>query len=202
MKMRSATPMRIAKIGYIVMSVIFCAVGILLIAKSDISTLILGRVLGISMVVFGVIKMIGYLSKDLFRLAFQYDLELGIVITVLGVIVLAKPFDVINFIFTAMGIATLTDSLFKMRISFDAKKFGIGTWHLILALAMISGAIGITLIVSPWESARMLTKLLGVSLISEGVLNLSVAICTVKIVRNQYPDVIEEDYSKSEDDTK
>jgi len=202
MKMRSTTPMRVSKIGYVIMSVVFCVVGILFMVWSDVSTVALGYALGGAMIVFGIIKMVGYFSKDLFRLAFQYDLELGIVLTVLGIIVLAKPFDVMNFIFIAMGIAILTDSLFKARIAYDAKRFGITVWWMILALAIISGVIGVMLTIRPWESARMLTVLLGISLLSDGVLNLCVAISTVKIIKNQYPDVIEADYCEMEDETK
>lgn len=202
MKMRSTTPMRVAKIGYVIMSVVFCVVGILFMVWSDVSTVALGYALGGAMIVFGIIKMVGYFSKDLFRLAFQYDLELGIVLTVLGIIVLAKPFDVMNFIFIAMGIAILTDSLFKARIAYDAKRFGITVWWMILALAIVSGVIGVMLIIRPWESARMLTVLLGISLLSDGVLNLCVVISTVKIIKNQYPDVIEAEFYEKETDDK
>ena len=53
MKMRSTAPMRVAKIGYIVMSVVLCAVGLMFIIRSDVSAAFLGYLLGISMVVFG-----------------------------------------------------------------------------------------------------------------------------------------------------
>ena len=77
MKMRSVIPMRIAKIGYIVTSVLFCIVGILFIAKPEISTRMIGIGIGVATIVFGIVKLIGYFSKDLYRLAFQFDLEFG-----------------------------------------------------------------------------------------------------------------------------
>ena len=85
MKMRRIAPMRIAKIGYVVMSLIFCVLGTGLILHADIGTKMLGTLLGIAMIVFGIVKIIGYFSKDLFRLAFQYDLEFGSVLAVLGI---------------------------------------------------------------------------------------------------------------------
>ncbi|MBQ6165317.1 MAG: DUF308 domain-containing protein [Clostridia bacterium] len=202
MKMRSTAPMRVAKIGYIVMSVVLCAVGLMFIIRSDVSAAFLGYLLGISMVVFSAIKIVGYFSKDLFRLAFQYDLEFGVILIVLGVIVLAKPLDVLNFVFIATGIATLADSMFKLRIATDARKFGIDAWWTIFAFAVLTGVIGILLVIRPWESARILTALLGISLLSEGILNLCVAISTVKIVKNQYPDVIEAEFYEKEIDDK
>ena len=202
MKMRSTAPMRVAKIGYIVMSVVLCAVGLMFIIRSDVSAAFLGYLLGISMVVFSAIKIVGYFSKDLFRLAFQYDLEFGVILIVLGVIVLAKPLDVLNFVFIATGIATLADSMFKLRIATDARKFGIDAWWTIFAFAVLTGVIGILLVIRPWESARILTALLGISLLSEGILNLCVAISTVKIVKNQYPEVIEAEFYEKEIDDK
>ena len=83
MKMRSVAPMKIAKIGYIVVSVLFCIAGILFIALPEISTKIVGIEIGIAAIVFGIVKLIGYYSKDLYRLAFQFDLEFGILMVVL-----------------------------------------------------------------------------------------------------------------------
>ena len=193
-RMRSVTPMRIAKIGYIALSVVFCIVGVLFVAWSDIGTQVLSLALGIAMIVFGGIKIVGYFSKDLFRLAFQFDLELGIISAVLGIIVLLNPFGTITFIFIAMGIAILADALFKIRIAIDAKRFGVGAWWMILSLAFLTAIAGVLLVFRPWESANILTVLLGISLISEGILNLCVAVSTVKIVKHQYPDVIDADF--------
>ena len=184
------------------MSAVFCAVGLIFIIRPDVSAGFLGYLLGTAMIVFGAIKIVGYFSKDLFRLAFQYDLEFGVILIVLGVIVLAKPLDVLNFVFIATGITTLADSMFKLRIATDARKFGIDAWWTIFAFAVLTGVIGILLVIRPWESARILTALLGISLLSEGILNLCVAISTVKIVKNQYPDVIEAEFYEKEIDDK
>ena len=57
-----------------------------------------------------------------------------------------------------------------------------------MALALLSGALGMALILHPGEGAMALAALLGLTLISEGALNLCVAVCTVKIVSYQKPD--------------
>ena len=193
MKMRSVTPMRIAKIGYIVMSVLFCAAGILFIAAPELSVSIIGVCIGVAMILFGIVKLIGYFSKDLFRLAFQFDLEFGILMIILGVIVLFNPKNLMAFICVALGIFILLDGLFKIRITMDSKQFGIKSWWLILALAIITGVLGVFLIYDSVIGARTLSVLLGLTLLSEGALNLYTVISTVLIVKNQMPDVIEVD---------
>ena len=191
MKMRSVTPMRIAKIGYIVMSVLFCAAGILFIAMPEISTEIIGVCIGIAMIIFGIVKLIGYFSKDLYRLAFQFDLEFGILIIILGVIVLFNPKNLMILICVALGISILLDGLFKIRIAMDSKQFGIKSWWLILTLAIVTGVIGVFLIFDSATGSEIMSVLLGLTLLSEGILNLYTVISTVLIVKNQAPDVIE-----------
>lgn len=197
MKMRSVTPMRIAKIGYIVMSVMFCIAGALFIALPDISTTMIGISMGIAMIVFGIVKLVGYFSRDLFRLAFQFDLELGILLLVLGLIVLIRPDDLMPFICIALGISILTDGLFKVQIALDSKRFGIKSWWVIFALAVVAGTIGVFLIFRSSKSAQFLTVLLGVSILAEGILNLYTVISTVLIIKHQQPDVIEIEYSET-----
>jgi len=194
--------MRIAKTGYIVMSVALFSSGVLFVSVPDISMQIIGKLLGAIMILFGCFKLVGYFSKDLFRLAFQYDLQFGIIALILGAIILLKPSDVISLLFVAMGIVLLADSLFKIQIAVDSRKFGIGKWWVILVLAIISGVIAVVLILRPSESARILTTLLGATLIAEGTLNLFVAITTVKIIKHQYPDSIEGDCFEMEDENR
>ena len=74
---RSTGPLWAVKTGYIVVSVLFCVLGAVLLVMSERCVPWIGRALGIGMVVCGAIKLGGYFSKDLFRLAFQYDLAFG-----------------------------------------------------------------------------------------------------------------------------
>ena len=53
--------------------------------------------------------------------------------------------------------------------------------------------LGVLLVLRPGEGAQALTMLLGASLFLDGVMNLLVALLTVKIIRHQQPDVIETD---------
>ena len=201
MNMRSVAPMKAAKIGYIILSIVFCLLGIWLFAMPALLTSWLGRLLGISMIVFGFIKLIGYLSRDLFRLALQYDLAFGILLIILGIIVLINPNGAMSFLGIIFGISALTDGLFKIQIALDAKQFGIRLWWLILLLALVTCFLGAALIFQPVIGALVLTMLVGASLFLDGVLNLSVALCAVKIIHHQQPDVVEiETFEVNEDE--
>lgn len=186
--MRSVIPIWIAKLINILLSVCCCVFGIIIIAIPEISESVVGIVIGVLLILLGVFKVIGYFSKDLFRLAFQYDLQLGIVLVLLGIAVLVKPEQIFDFICVVFGISIFIDGLFKISIASDSKKFGIKSWLAILLVAVATSIYGALLVFFPSESVKVLTIHLGISLIWEGVLNLIVMLLTVKIVKHQKPD--------------
>lgn len=186
--MRSVVPMWIAKIINILMSVCFCVFGIVILAMPEISETVVYLVIGILLILLGVFKLIGYFSKDLFRLAFQYDLQLGVVLVLLGIAVLIKSEHVFDFICVVFGISIFIDGLFKISIAIQSGKFGIKPWLVILLVSIATCIYGALLIFFPSESVKFLTIHLGISLIWEGILNFVVIMFTVKIIKNQLPD--------------
>lgn len=189
--MRSIKAIRAAKTGYIALSAALCALGLVLILKPALSISLTGAIVGATMIAFGIIKLVGYFSKDLYRLAFQFDLAFGILLIALGALLLVKPVRAMSMLCVILGIEIVADGLFKVQTAVDAKRFGLETWWLILALAVITGAAGIAVAMYPSESALTLTALAGAALAAEGLMNLCVALCAVKIVKHQIPDSIE-----------
>ena len=67
------------------------------------------------MVLFGLVKIVGYCSKDLYRLAFQFDLAFGILLVALGVILIIRTDAMVNLICIVMGICVLQTRSSKYR---------------------------------------------------------------------------------------
>ena len=186
-----------AKIGYIMISILLCVLGIVLIAVPDFSVTLLCVLGGGIMMLFGLVKIIGYCSKDLYRLAFQFDLAFGILFVVLGFILIIRTDAMVNLICIVMGICVLSDALLKIQISIDSRAFGIKKWWLILAMAILTGVAGFLLIFRPSESIQTIMILFGIALITEGVLNLITILTAVKIIRHQLPEVIDLEYCET-----
>ena len=187
-----------AKIGYVMISVLLCVMGIVLIAVPDFSVTLLCKLGGGIMMLFGLVKIIGYCSKDLYRLAFQFDLAFGILLMALGIILIIRADAMVNLICIVMGICVLADALLKIQISIDSKTFGIQKWWLILAMAILTGVAGFLLVFRPSESIQIIMILFGIALITEGVLNLITILIAVKIIRHQMPEVIDAEYCEIE----
>lgn len=189
--MRSVTPIKAAKVSYITVSCLLCVLGIVLMIMPEVSATALGIVCGIAFIAFGIAKLFGYFSRDLYRLAFQYDLAFGILQIALGVMMLFSPKSLVMFICIALGLFILADGLCKIQIAFESRRFGLRQWWLILILALIAGAFGLVLMLRPGEGSRFLVIWFGLSLLWEGILNLCTVITAVKIIKNQMPEVKE-----------
>ena len=188
---RSVKPIRAAKACYVIMSLLFCALGVVLIVKPELSVSAVGVVSGMMLIAFGIVKLIGYFSKDLYRLAFQFDLAFGVLLIALGVVVLRSPDRALSFLCLTMGIAIMADGLFKLQSAMDARRFGLSQWGLLLGLAICAGVIGAALALRPTDSAQVMMILLGIGMLFEGILNLCMALFAIKIVKHQQPEVKE-----------
>lgn len=198
--MISNNRIKTAKLGYIIISIMLCVLGVVLIAVPDFSASLLCWIGGLLLILFGLVKIIGYCSKDLYRLAFQYDLAFGVLLMALGMILIVRSDIMMNVICIFLGICILADALLKIQISIDSKAFGIRQWWIILAAAIITGIAGFLLVLRPSESAQIVMILLGISLLFEGVLNILTILTAVKTIRNQKPFVIDAEYSEIEHD--
>lgn len=177
-----------AKISNLIIYSFMVAVGLAMLIFREIPTNVETIILSVLCILVGGAKILGYFSNDLYRLAFQFDLSLGLMLAVLGVIILRNPDQAMSFLCLMLGIATMADGLFKLQSALDARRFGLKSWPLILTLAVGAGVVGALLMLRPMQSARALTVLLGIGMMLEGVLNLCVALFSIKIIRHQRVD--------------
>lgn len=183
--MKPITYVKLAKYGYIITSVILIIIGIWLLFNPGLSMDFAYYMLGGMSIAYGVIRIVGYCSRDLYRLAFQYDLAFGILMIALGVVMIFQTWGIQEQAHTIYGTLLLTDSLYKVQVAIDSRRFGIERWYLILVLAVITGACGMLLIV--WQPLEVRTTmiLLGLASLFEGALCLDVAMSVIKIVQHQ-----------------
>lgn len=176
---------RRAKNAYIAVSVVMLVFGLVLILWPQMSMSVLCTALGIVMVIFGIVKLAGYFSKDLFRLAFQFDLALGILTLLLGLVLILHPEHMIAVIPSLLGIFILLDGVFKIQTAADARRFGLERWWGILVMALLSGGFGLLLLLNPLEGASALMILLGITILVDGVQNLLVVLYTVRVSKQR-----------------
>ena len=137
------------------------------------------------MTLFGVVKMLGYFSKDLYDLAFQHDLAFGILLLAMGAVLLFSSSTGLRPVAAAVGVAILADGLMKVQTALDARTFGLGLWWLILSAAIAAGASALLLLAGLTPSRDAVERLMGAALICEGVLSGVIILTAVKVTQTE-----------------
>lgn len=166
--------LKLAKSGYILISIVFYIIGLFCIFFPETITENAEIAAGIILIAYGIIKIIGYFSGDLYCLAFQHDFACGIFLIALGVIMLClrNRVDTAYFL-TPLGVLILLDSLLCVQTSLDARKFGMTKWKTILVFSAVSGFFSIFLII------RDTVMMAGFALLAEGAMKHYIVHCTV-----------------------
>lgn len=167
--------LKIARAGYILISTLFYLSGIICLLSDEINPRAAFIAGSIILIVYGIIKMIGYFSKDLFCLAFQYDFACGVFLIVLGIITLAANTRFEGYLLSGVGLLILLDSLLSIQTSIDAKRFGLSSWYLILATSILSGTLGVILMVINTQTVA------GCALLAEGFMRHYIVQSTVHL---------------------
>ena len=175
--------LKIAKTGYLVLSALLLLAGVGLTFFSDTFYPILTVLLGVLFLAFGIVKLVGFFSKDPYQLVFETDLVFGILYLVFGLLLLIRPAHTMAFFGIMFGLILLADGLTRVRIALDARPFGIRAWWLILVSALVTAILGVVLLFHPGEGTKVLTQLLGISLMVDGVMNISTILTAIRILR-------------------
>lgn len=179
--MGSIKLIRTAKTGYLVLATLFCIMGIAMLALPNISLDAIGWGAGAIIAAFGIVRIIGHYSRDPYGLAFQHDPVLGVLAIALGSVLMFRHSVAVNVLGLVLGVELLADNLFKVQTAVEARRFGLGTWWLLLALAVVAVIAGILLIACLFEGMQAWVRVMGIALLSQGVMSFCVALCAIHI---------------------
>ena len=171
------------KTAYSVFSICLLLFGTFILIYPNASIHIVYKVGGVIFIGFGITKMIGYFSKDIFQLAFQHDLAMGIVSILIGLIMLFQTENMIRILAIIISLFMIIDALLKIQTAIDAKKIGIEKWWLILVIGISVAVIGVILFFEPFHGTQVIVRFIGFILFIDGILNLCVVQNTVSTMK-------------------
>ena len=171
-----------AKIINVISAGLMSLAGLLLLVIPDLETMVAQRiVLGTLFGLTGAAKIFGYFSNDLYRLAFQFDLAIGIFCILLTLLTELMPEYAFGTLPIIFAVYVSLDGLLKIQTSFDARRFGMKSWIVMLITAvMLFGAGGFALGAVLAQLLRP-NAVVGIALMADGLENIWITASTVRI---------------------
>lgn len=168
---------------YIAAGIVFALVGLVFMIFPKMSLNIICVIAGAVMIAFGIIKVFAYFSDDRYHIAFQFDLALGILSTIVGIIVLIHSDWVISVLPIIAGLLITINALFSLQASIDAKRFGLGVWGVMLALSLVCIVLGVVLVFFPVKSSIVIIELYGAGCLLAGIEKVVAAIYATQRIK-------------------
>jgi uncharacterized membrane protein HdeD (DUF308 family) len=191
--MKRANIVKEVRVIHVIVSALLFFSGVFLIIRPDIGGVAARWLVGANLILTGTVRMLGYFSNDLYRLAFQYDLAIGGLSAILGILIFIYPDNVPELLPYVLGAYIILDGLFKLQTAFDAKQFGMKKWIGLLICAAAVSVCGIAVLVGATAWDRVILS--GVALAIDAAENIWNTMATVRVRakgKDRFEDLLEE----------
>lgn len=143
----------------------------LLIWPGQTTGLILNFVGGILMAI-GVFLIIRYYIRSRKAIVRNMDLGFGITAAVLGLLVYLMKGFLLSVVPTIIGVALLVLGFLKLQTALDFRRTNVFRWQFQLIISIISMVMGFVILINPFGTALLMTRMIGAAILVEGVQDL------------------------------
>ena len=157
------------KISSLVLSILYIAFGIVLLAQPNIAKVSIVYVFGSILLVVGINNIINYFIYGYEPFGFVF----GVLNAVLGIVFITTAHTIASGVFFAFafGLIFIIKGLFGIENSLDYKRAGDEIWWLHSIFATVALLFGVIILCSP-TAEKLLTILIGIVLLIIGVTNI------------------------------
>lgn len=179
---------RFYKMMYISMFAVLLDIfmGVILLVFPDMASKMAIVLVGSLIVIHGLFYLIRYIYDGLGSRVFSVDLITGVAAVILGLFTIFNPFNAITVIGILFGIWLLVRGLEKLYYSiiFISHHDDLAPIFIMISLLII--LMGILVMINPFESFMLVTRLAGIFLICDGLFELM----TCRLFQRKSKDII------------
>lgn len=172
-----------AKWLYIVLSVIYIALGIVLLIYPSESIDVICRIIGATALVFGFYGIIRFFFRTVTTFYSVFMLITGIFSFICGIILLVKPDFIKTFFPVVIGVIVVVDSAFKLMTSFELRNTNSKLWWSVFFLSLAGIILGFALVFNSKDTIDLLARLIGACLIVDGIENFFAVFSSVRALK-------------------
>ncbi|MGN0553586.1 MAG: HdeD family acid-resistance protein [Oscillospiraceae bacterium] len=160
--------MKSNRVALFIAPVLTIVIGIILIANSVETTVLICRIIGIILLMSGVF-FTGSSLLNMNSMMRKISIVPGLIQLILGLFIMIRPDKIVGMITIIIGIIVLVQSFGILEHGLETKMLGYKLWWGTAALAVTMAILGIIIIVNPFGAVSAAMKFTGVVLVIQGV---------------------------------
>lgn len=168
---------------YVIISVFFLALGILMLVRPEASFTVICRGFGILTAIFGVLRVLQYFIRTPQGVGQRYDLAGGLFCLFIAALLILRAQEVAAILSVIVGIFILIDSVFRLQVAMDAHRTGIAAWGIMMILACISLLLGVLLVFDTFRGQAVISIIMGCTLIYDALADLFTVFYVSSVVK-------------------
>lgn len=155
----------------LITAILSIIVGLVLVFLPAVSNKVVGIIIGVIFLIFGINAIYKYFHRDGAKL-YSLNIVFGVLYSILGVVIILYPYSVMNFVTVCLGLFVIINGATKINYGIWLKRGSEDSWLVTLVTGIFLVVLGIMLVFNPF-SALTLTQISGAFLMIVGVLNVS-----------------------------
>lgn len=159
--------------SYIVPAVAYVVFGLSLLIKPQLSTTVICYAIGALCIIYAVANLIKYFTDSTKRMYIEPNFILSVILGVFGIVTIVRPSVIISILPFIVGIVLVFSGLIKVQDSLNLKRFSYERWYFALIFALVSVVLGIVILINPFGTGLLFTRIVGLFFVIDGALSIS-----------------------------
>ena len=164
-----------AKSALIGISIVYLLLGVIMVISPVFVSNFICYVIGALLIVVGGSGIFTYIRAGASGAFAKITLLISVLFAVLGIYILINPEGFVSIIPLVVGVMLIIESFDKISTTLNAKKNGYQNWLKMLIASVIIFALGLILVLNPFESVTVFIRVIGVFLIIDAISNIYLA---------------------------
>ncbi len=157
-------------LGSIVLEGLFLLIGVIMYSKPLMVANVTGIIMGIYLFLYGVFEIYEFLIRKSNPL-FKFNIFLGVLAIILGIIIITNPFKLIKILTIILGIYLTLVAIFKAINAIRLKKCGFDGWLILLVTSILILIFGVFTAINPLATMDII-EVAGIFIILASVLEI------------------------------
>ncbi|MBQ9011068.1 MAG: DUF308 domain-containing protein [Bacilli bacterium] len=172
------------KTTLLIMAGFYIIIGLIMLITPTFINNAICYLIGALCLIMGGLSIYTYIGSEVYGPLSIAILIIAIAFIVAGIFIITSPEMFQTIVPIIMGVLLILSSFAKMQSASTIKKYNYNKWWAVLVGALIVFVFGIILLLNPFESLMLFTRILGLFLIVDGISSLITSFGYIKIEKS------------------